>query len=52
MKVIQEFAGHKQSMAARYAHMDQSSLRSAVALLNRRGTDHPLLSVMPDSASA
>jgi integrase len=36
LKIIQEAAGHKTiAMAARYAHMDQSSLRSAMAVLNR-----------------
>jgi site-specific recombinase XerD len=36
LKVIQEAAGHKTiSMSARYAHMDQTSLRSALAVLNR-----------------
>ena len=36
LKVIQEAAGHKTiAMAARYAHMDQTSLRSALAVLNR-----------------
>jgi integrase len=37
LKVIQEAAGHKTiAMAARYAHMDQTSLRSALAVLNRQ----------------
>jgi len=36
LKVIQEAAGHKTiAMAARYAHMDQTSLQSALAVLNR-----------------
>ena len=36
LKVIQEAAGHKTiAMGARYAHMDQTSLRSALVLLNR-----------------
>lgn len=36
LKIIQEAAGHKTiAMSARYAHMDQSSLRSAMAALNR-----------------
>jgi integrase len=36
LKVIQEAAGHKTiAMSARYAHMDQTSLRSALAVLNR-----------------
>jgi integrase len=36
LKVIQEAAGHKTiAMTARYAHMDQSSLRNALAVLNR-----------------
>ena len=36
LKVIQEAAVHKTiSMSARYAHMDQTSLRSALAVLNR-----------------
>lgn len=36
LKIIQEAAGHKTiAMAARYAHMDQSSLRNAMAVLNR-----------------
>ena len=36
LKVIQEAAGHKTiSMSARYAHMDQTSLRTALAVLNR-----------------
>jgi integrase len=37
LKVIQEAAGHKTiAMAARYAHMDQTSLRCALAVLNRQ----------------
>ena len=40
LKVIQEAAGHKTiAMAARYAHMDQTSLRSALAVLNRPTAD-------------
>ena len=36
LKVIQEAAGHKTiAMTARYAHMDRSSMRSALAVLNR-----------------
>jgi len=36
LKIIQEAAGHKTiQMSARYAHMDQSNLRSAMAVLNR-----------------
>jgi integrase len=36
LKIIQEAAGHKTiAMAARYAHMDHSSLRNAMAVLNR-----------------
>ena len=36
LKVIQEAAGLKTiSMSARYAHMDQTSLRFALAVLNR-----------------
>jgi integrase len=39
LKVIQEAAGHKTiAMAARYAHMDQTSLRTALAVLNRSAT--------------
>ena len=39
LKVIQEAAGHKTiSMSARYAHMDQTSLRTALAALNRSAT--------------
>lgn len=37
LKIIQEAAGHKTiAMAARYAHMDQSSLRTAMSALNRK----------------
>ncbi|WP_348269428.1 site-specific integrase [Edaphobacter paludis] len=37
LKVIQEAAGHKTiQMAARYAHMDQTTMRNAMAILNRR----------------
>ena len=37
LKVIQEAAGHKTiAMTARYAHMDQTSLRKAMSVLNRR----------------
>jgi integrase len=37
LKVIQEAAGHKTiQMAARYSHMDQTTMRSAMAVLNRR----------------
>jgi len=36
LKVIQEAAGHKTiQMAARYAHMDQTTMRKAMAVLNR-----------------
>lgn len=36
LKVIQEAAGHKSiSMSARYAHMDQTTLRNAMSVLNR-----------------
>jgi len=36
LKVIQEAAGHKTiQMAARYSHMDQSTMRDAMAVLNR-----------------
>ena len=36
LKIIQEAAGHKTiAMAARYAHLDQTSLRNAMAILNR-----------------
>jgi integrase len=36
LKVIQEAAGHKTiQMAARYAHMDQSTMRNAMSVLNR-----------------
>ena len=39
LKVIQEAAGLKTiSMSARYAHMDQTSLRFALAVLNRSVT--------------
>ena len=37
LKVIQEAAGHKSiSMSARYAHMDQTTLRNAMSVLNRQ----------------
>lgn len=37
LKIIQEAAGHQTiAMAARYAHMDQTSLRAAMTVLNRR----------------
>jgi integrase len=37
LKIIQEAAGHKTiAMSARYAHMDQSNLRNAMAVLNRK----------------
>jgi integrase len=37
LKVIQEAAGHKTiQMAARYAHMDQTTMRKAMAVLNRK----------------
>jgi integrase len=36
LKVIQEAAGHKTiQMAARYAHLDKTTLRTAMAVLNR-----------------
>ena len=36
LKIIQEAAGHKTiAMAARYAHLDQTSMRNALAVLNR-----------------
>lgn len=36
LKVIQEAAGHKTiAMTARYAHMDQTTLQNAMAVLNR-----------------
>lgn len=36
LKVIQEAAGHKTiAMSARYAHMDQTTLQNAMAVLNR-----------------
>jgi integrase len=39
LKVIQEAAGHKTiQMAARYSHMDQTTMRSAMAVLNRKKT--------------
>lgn len=37
LKIIQEAAGHKTiQMSSRYAHLDQSNLRSAMAVLNRK----------------
>jgi integrase len=37
LKIIQEAAGHKTiAMAARYAHMDQTTMRKALAVLNPR----------------
>jgi len=37
LKVIQEAAGHKSiSMSARYAHLDQTTLRNAMAVLNAK----------------
>jgi integrase len=37
LKVIQEAAGHKTiQMAARYSHMDQRTMRDAMAVLNRK----------------
>ena len=40
LKVIQEAAGHKTiSMSARYAHMDQTTLQNAMAVLNRPQPD-------------
>lgn len=37
LKVIQEAAGHKTiQMSARYAHLDQSTIRQAMAVLNRK----------------
>jgi integrase len=37
LKVIQEAAGHKTiQMSARYAHLDQTTMRNAMAVLNRR----------------
>jgi integrase len=37
LKLIQEAAGHKTiQMSARYAHLDQSTLRTGMALLNRK----------------
>jgi integrase len=37
LKVIQEAAGHKTiAMAARYTHMDQTTMRKAMAVLNRK----------------
>jgi len=40
LKIIQEAAGHKTiAMSARYAHMDQSNLRNAMAVLNRKSNN-------------
>jgi len=37
LKVIQEAAGHKSIvMSARYAHMDQTTLRNAMSVLNTK----------------
>jgi integrase len=39
LKVIQEAAGHKTiQMAARYSHMDRSTMREAMMVLNRKKT--------------
>jgi integrase len=39
LKVIQEAAGHKTiAMSARYAHLDTSSLKSAMSVLNRKAS--------------